>query len=412
MKYSEILKANNVRLPAALIDLEAFDQNLRVLANSVKGLPFTIRVATKSIRVPELIQRILKSGAPYKGLMCFSADEVDFLAQQGFDDFLLAYPTVSGREINLLLKNHFSGKKVMLVCDDIRQINQIISCIQNSADFKSAANSRPFSILLEVDMSVRFFGVVLGVRRSPLRDIKKIIELIQKIKSTQGLEFNGFMAYEAQVAGVGDKNPFKKLINFFTRPFRKISMKSVIKKRHDLMAACRAHNIQVNVFNGGGTGSTYWHGAESGVLTEVTAGSGFICSHLFSYYSNVQLQSAGFFALQIVRQAESNWHTCSGGGYVASGEPGPDRLPQPWSENNLYSKTLHLSALEGCGEVQTPVFSSEKKELGDLMLFRPAKAGEWLERFNEVHLFDQRAGSNLQKLKTVKTYRGHGECYF
>jgi D-serine deaminase-like pyridoxal phosphate-dependent protein len=67
------------RLPAALIDLDAFESNLRHIAGVVrsKNANTTIRLATKSIRIPELIRRVLAFGPPYKGLMCFSAEEVE-----------------------------------------------------------------------------------------------------------------------------------------------------------------------------------------------------------------------------------------------------------------------------------------------------------------------------------------------
>ena len=396
MKYSQHLKENNVKLPAAFVDLEAFDQNVQRVAETLKGLPFTVRVATKSIRVPELIKRVLDFGAPYKGLMCYSAEEALFLSQHGFDDFLVAYPTLAHHEIEGLVKLCRDGKKVSLVCDDWRQI-EVVQKI--SAQHLRAGQK--FSVLLEIDLSVRLGPLVLGVRRSPLRDIDAVLGLIRKIQSLSAVQFSGFMAYEAHVAGVGDQNPFKKALSFILKPFRRWSMKKVVEKRKALFEACRNNQISFEIFNGGGTGSTQWHNDEAKVLTEVTVGSGFLCSHLFDYYSNFQPIQAGFFALQAVRQPEEGWYTCSGGGYVASGEPGLDRLPRPLEAE------MSLSGFEGTGEVQTPVQTKNKISLGDPIVFRPAKAGEWLERFNEVHLFEKG-----RHQKSVKTYRGFGQCYF
>jgi D-serine deaminase-like pyridoxal phosphate-dependent protein len=395
MKYSSVLKENNVRLPAAFVDLAAFDQNLRRVAETVAQNKFPIRVATKSIRVPELIRRALAFGAPYKGLMCYSAYEAAFLAQQGFDDFLIAYPTLHPAEIKSMIHLQLMGKKVYLVVDDVRHLEAIDSAMK-------VANARdPFEVVVEIDLAVRLSSLVLGVRRSPLRSVDQIINFIGEIKKFKNLKFKGFMAYEAQVAGLGDNNPFKALMNIAVRPFRKWSMSRIIQKRKDLLKACRTKGITVELFNGGGTGSTLMHNAEVGVLTELTVGSGFLCSHLFDYYTNFKPEAAGFFAVQAVRQPEADWYTCAGGGYVASGEPGLDRLPRPLASG------MKLSTFEGAGEVQTPVHSDTAIALGDPVVFRPAKAGEWLERFNEIHFIE-----NNKITKTVKTYRGFGECYF
>ena len=54
----------------------------------------TIRLATKSVRVPALIRRILDVGAPaFQGLMCFSTAEARYLGvDEGHDDIMVAYP--------------------------------------------------------------------------------------------------------------------------------------------------------------------------------------------------------------------------------------------------------------------------------------------------------------------------------
>jgi len=81
-------------LPAALVDLRAFDSNISILRHQMSSHPeITIRIASKSIRVPSLMRRILSTGPPFKGLMCFTVEEAQFLSTLGFDDFSIAYPT-------------------------------------------------------------------------------------------------------------------------------------------------------------------------------------------------------------------------------------------------------------------------------------------------------------------------------
>jgi D-serine deaminase-like pyridoxal phosphate-dependent protein len=139
-------------------------------------------------------------------------------------------------------------------------------------------------------------------------------------------------------------------------------------------------------------------------VTEVTAGSGFVCPHLFDYYEGNLLEPAAFFALEVCRIPEPGVVTCLGGGYIASGEPGWDRLPLPHRPEGL-----RYVSMEGAGEVQTPLRAPAGTGLavGDPVIFRHAKAGELAERFSEYLLLD---GDSIAA--RVPTYRGRGWCFF
>lgn len=93
--------------------------------------------------------------------------------------------------------------------------------------------------------------------------------------------------------------------------------------------------------------------------------------------------------------------TLFSGGYAASGAPGWSRLPRPVDGG------LALTRAEGAGEVQTPLRgrAADSLKIGDRVLVRPAKAGEPLERFDQVHLVDA-AG-----VRAVPTYRGEGRNF-
>lgn len=392
MNYDNILVDAGAQLPCAFVDLEAFDANIRAIAQMVEGTPFTIRVASKSLRVPELISRVLKYGAPFKGLMCYSAQEAFFLSEQGFDDLMVAYPTLSSQDLIALKKVHNQGKLISLVTDDVRQLEVLNHFFEGS---------KPFPVLIEPDLSLKILSLTVGVRRSPLRSVKDVTDFAQKISTYKNLIFLGIMAYEAQVAGVPDKNPFKPFLSPILGLMRKYSARVIAKKRQEIRLELERLKLVPEIFNGGGTGSLSFNRQEDKVLTEVTAGSGFFCPHLFDYYSNFKLKASAFFALQVVRAPEAHWYTCQGGGYIASGEPSWDRVPKPMDAN------LKLSNFEATGEVQTPVHSLKDIKLGSPVIFRHAKAGELGERFNEFVLIQ-----NGKVTGSAKTYRGMGQSYF
>jgi D-serine deaminase-like pyridoxal phosphate-dependent protein len=95
--------------------------------------------------------------------------------------------------------------------------------------------------------------------------------------------------------------------------------------------------------------------------------------------------------------------TVAGGGFVASGPHGADRQPLPWAP-----PALHLTGLEGAGEVQTPLTGPAAATLrvGDTVWFRHAKSGELFEHSQDVHLL---AGDAI--VDTVPTYRGTGHTF-
>ncbi|OOK73439.1 hypothetical protein BZL30_5108 [Mycobacterium kansasii] len=77
--------------PFAFIDLDAMWANAAQLLSLAGDKP--IRVASKSLRCRPLQREILDSNVRFDGLMTFTLAETLWLADHGFDNLLLAYPT-------------------------------------------------------------------------------------------------------------------------------------------------------------------------------------------------------------------------------------------------------------------------------------------------------------------------------
>jgi D-serine deaminase-like pyridoxal phosphate-dependent protein len=124
---------------------------------------------------------------------------------------------------------------------------------------------------------------------------------------------------------------------------------------------------------------------------------------LFDHYRSFVPRPAAFFGLPVTRRPGPGIVTVHGGGLVASGAAGPDRLPTPWAPAGL-----SLTALEGAGEVQTPLTGevADRLRIGDLVWFRHTKSGELFEHTPTAHLL---AGDAL--VGTATTYRGHGLAF-
>lgn len=385
------------RLPAAVVDLDAFDRNAAALEAMVAPSGRPIRLATKSVRVPALIRRVLDRGSAWQGLMCFCSGEATLLAAEGFDDLLVAYPTLQEAELAELRELHEAGTTVALVVDSPAGLAAVARAMHGVR--------APFRVVAELDVSWRPFGgrVHVGVRRSPIRSATDLAAWLD-IAGTHlpHLRPVGVMAYEAHIAGLPDRNQFRRAMSPAFRIVRRRSVTPAARLRAQVTGVFARAGVELELFNGGGTGSLTWAVREP-VLTELTAGSGLLCPHLFDMYSNFRLEPACGFALQVVRSSDDGYVTCQGGGYVASGEPGWDRVPLPWKPEGL-----RLVPAEATGEVQTPlrVPAGVPLELGDPVLLRHAKAGELAERFHEYLLV--RGGRIVER---APTYRGMGATF-
>lgn len=383
-------------LPCAVVDLDALDRNARTL-NAIAGdKGKALRLASKSVRCPRLLRHILDGGAGVvRGLMTYTATETAFLASQGFDDLLLAYPTAQRSDAELLARLSAEGKLVSVVCDHEAQLDAL--------DSAARAAGSTLRVIIELDVSYRpVGGVQLGSLRSPLGDVAAVVAFAERVRARRNLAVYGIMAYEGHIAGSTDKNPLTPWMNVPKRAVKLLSRHKVERARADAYAALQRAGHEVKVLNGGGSGSLRWASAED-ALTEVTAGSGYLDSQLFSYYRDLDLEPAAYFALQVVRKPAPGVLTCHGGGYVASGEAGLDRLPTP-----ALPEGGTLRGFEGAGEVQTPVLLPKGVDvpLGAPYFFRHAKAGELAEHFNQYLLV--RGDRVVEK---APTYRGLGHCF-
>lgn len=376
-------------LPLAIVDLDAVDRNVSTLVAYAQGKP--IRPATKSIRCPELVEYVLgRAGDAMRGLMTFTARESALWVARGQRDLLLGYPTAQIADADLLARLNLEAV-VAVVVDDVAQL-EVLSA-------RATEHGATIPVVVEADMAYRPLGRGhVGVRRSPLRSPRDVVAFARRIQDMRGLRLRGVMGYEAQIAGVPDRNG--PLAAPLVRAMKERSRIDVARRRAAIAAALREAGVAIELFNGGGTGSIRSAACEHD-LTEVTAGSGFVSGHLFDDYDDVRIAPALYFALQVVRRPSRHTVTCLGGGYVASGAAGKSRLPVP-----VLPDGLALLEHEGAGEVQTPLAGENFLELGDPVFFRHAKAGELAEHFAE-YLFVR----DEQVVGRAKTYRGMGECF-
>ena len=280
--------------------------------------------------------------------MTYTLPETLWLAEQGFEDLLLAYPTADAGALGELALRSVAnpGGAPIVMVDCVEHLEAIESVL--------GAGAAPVRVCIDVDASWWALGGRIKIGAEALARPHGRAGAWRWRGRSSGrpqIELVALMAYEGQIAGVGDRPPGRRLRGAAIRFMQRRSAAELAERRAAIVAAV-GEFAELEIVNGGGTGSLELTAAEEAV-TEVTAGSGFYAPALFDHYSRFSLTPAAGFALPIVRKPAAEVATALGGGYLASGAGDPARLPAPWLPPGL-----RLDPEEGAGEVQTPLLGA------------------------------------------------------
>ncbi len=374
--------------PFAAVDRGALAANVHDLLARAAGLP--VRVASKSVRVRSVLDAVLALPG-YAGILAYTLPEALWLARE-HDDIVVGYPSVDRTALAALGADAQLASRVTLMVDDAAQLDLVDAVVAPTA----RASIR---VALELDASYHSPTMGhIGVRRSPLRTRDQVRALAEHVVARPGFDLVGLMAYEAQIAGVGNAGRARGAI---IRVLQRASAEELRERRGAVVAAVR-EIAELDFVNGGGTGSIE-STHDDGAVTEVAAGSGLFGPHLFDHYTHFAPAPAAAFALPVVRRPTPEVATLLGGGWIASGPAGQDRLPLP-----VHPAGLRFLPREGAGEVQSPVTGAAARDLavGDRVWLRHTKAGELSEHIDAFVLVD--GGEVVAELPT---YRGEGKAF-
>ncbi len=381
--------------PFAVVDLAALRANAAAMRRRAAGKP--IRLASKSVRCRQVMDQVLRLEG-FRGILAYTLPEALWLAECGTsDDIVIAYPTTDLGALARLAGDAAAAAAITVMVDCVEHLD----LIEKAA--ASVTQPRPVRVSLDIDAGyIALRGALrAGARRSPIRTPAQAAAMAAAVAARPRLILAGLMAYEGQIAGVGDNPPGRPLYARAVRYMQRKSGAELAQRRAAIVAAVR-QVAPLEFVNGGGTGSVEKTAAEAAV-TEIGAGSGLYQPRLFDSYRGFSGQVAAMFALPVVRRPGAGVVTALGGGYLASGPGNASRLPSPYLPAGL-----RLDREEGAGEVQTPLLgrAADGLGIGDRAWLRHAKAGELCERFNELHLIEDDA-----IVAAAPTYRGEGKAF-
>lgn len=405
------LSAATARLdpPLAVLHLPALRHNAHDLLRRAAAAAGTdrptkaIRVASKSVRVRAVMDAVLALPG-YAGVLAYTLPEALWLAEGDaehppIEDVVVGYPTADRAAIARLAASPELAARVTLMVDSVAHLDFIDAVVP-------PAQRETIRLCLELDSS--WFAPVLGhvgVFRSPLHSAAAVRTVAEEIARRPGFALVGMMGYEAQIAGQGDNPPGKPAWGATLRWMQKNSRDELLGRRGEAVAAVR-RIADLEFVNGGGTGSIEFTASDESV-TEIAAGSGLFGGHLFDTYRAFHPAPAASFALSVVRRPNAGTATLLGGGWIASGPPGPDRMPKvEWPTG------LSMVAREMAGEVQTPLTGAAAGVLriGDRVWLRHTKSGELSEHVDGFQLVDTVDG-RARVVGEAATYRGDGKVF-
>ena len=385
-----------LELPVAVLDLDAFEHNRQILFEHFSQLPsLRMRIATKSLRCAPLVKRLFETdtdGSVLSGVMNYRIAEAEHLAENyQITDLFIAYPISSRAESHRLAALHKKlskkGGNASIVVDSAEHV-EILAAAGMEAETE-------LPVVFEIDLAFKPLGEKgphIGARRSPLSDAGEIRSLAELVGATDHVRAHGIMGYDAHHAATPDR-PHEKI-------FKKISLPAIERLRGEVAEAIeKAGLTDLPLLNGGGSGS-YQTVSASKWVNEVAVGSAFYKTALFDHHEQLKrFKPSLYYLLRVVRIPAPGWAAAFGGGYYASGGGAAPVIAVP--------EGIKPTGMEGFGEVQTPIRDPRGKlKIGDLVVCRPAKAGEPLERFNEIFpLINGKLGD------PIPTYRGEGKNF-
>src|SRR5258708_10533797 len=130
--------------PALVLELDAFERNVRTLAGSVKGRPVRVRAHAKTHKCPEIAKRQIAHGAI--GVCCQKVSEAEAMVEGGIGDVLVSNEVVGPQKLERLAA--LSRRAKIGVCVDNAEI---VSQLKGDLD-----------VYIEIYVGMRRCGVAPG----------------------------------------------------------------------------------------------------------------------------------------------------------------------------------------------------------------------------------------------------------
>lgn len=170
------MKFNNFDTPVLLVYREKLLENIRSMADILKGKSINLRPHIKTHKCPEIAKMQIDNGA--KGITVSKLGEAEVMSERGFKDILIAYPIFGEVKKERLVKVYKNTDNLIISIDSFK-VALFLSDIGISINNK-------INCLFELNT---------GLNRTGQRPSDKTIDLIKEIIKLPGIRFKGLMIY-------------------------------------------------------------------------------------------------------------------------------------------------------------------------------------------------------------------------
>jgi D-serine deaminase-like pyridoxal phosphate-dependent protein len=235
-----VTSLESIETPALLVDMDALEWNIKVMADFMKGRRVRLRPHFKTHKSPAICHMQLVAGA--KGICCAKLGEAEVLLTTGIPDVLIANQIVDPAKITRLA-GLARGARVTVCVDNE----------QNVADLSAACAGAgsTLNVLVEVDV---------GMNRCGVKTAEEAVALAKRIAGSPGLHFEGIQAYEGH------------LVQLPRIEDRRAGVREMLEKIGRVKSLLEKAGLTVKEISGGGT-ATYNITGDDTIWTEIQAGS-------------------------------------------------------------------------------------------------------------------------------------------
>src|SRR5215469_12636517 len=234
------MSLDEVDTPALVVDLDAFERNLKHLADRVAGTGVRLRPHAKTHKCAVIALKQMELGAV--GVCCQKVSEAEALVYGGVKDVLVTNEVVGRQKLRRLTALAHNAR-IGVCVDDAGQVGAL--------DTAAGEAAITLPVYVEVNMGGNRCGVEPG---------EPALALARQIADAPHLTFGGLQAYHGSAQHLRGWEERQHAIGEATKKAR---------LTRDLLAR---HRIECPTITGAGTG-TFEFETASGVYTELQCGS-------------------------------------------------------------------------------------------------------------------------------------------
>jgi D-serine deaminase-like pyridoxal phosphate-dependent protein len=229
-----------VDTPALLVDLDAFERNLKRMADAVSAAGVRLRPHAKTHKSPIIAQKQIARGAV--GVCCQKVSEAAVMVEGGVQDVLVSNEVIGARKLDRLAA--------------LSRQARVIGCVDNpvGVDAMAAAaerNGARIDVIVEINVGASRCGIDPG---------EPAVELARAIARQKHLRFAGLQAYQGRAQ------------HFRTIEERRAAIDEAIARTKHTVQALKGAGLSCDIIGGAGTG-TFELEAASGIYNELQCGS-------------------------------------------------------------------------------------------------------------------------------------------